>query len=382
MFKINRSRLQGRGPLFALSVLGVATGMADPALAGSARDGAAPPHMTLGTAALPPIGFLDFCARSPDDCLQASGEAADVAALRRAAMQGFWQAAFSRSPSMAPQARPAALGTPPVGGFGRATRYDWSRVFTPNDTLSARLAANATVNGGPIDPPSGLRSGLRNASNDVAAPLGRLRPLGRSADGGSPPSGGGAEQASGDALAIAKLPTQLRKAVAGLPPRPLQPQPQPQPEATPTAVGAGSPASVPEPDGSTFSLDRAGMRLVNTINRRVNRQIRRADDARTYGVADYWAVPRGDGARGDCEDFVLAKRRALIEAGVPAGALSIAIVDTQWGESHAVLLISAEQGEFVLDSLTPWISRWDRVNYVWRERQLPGRPFDWVRAGV
>jgi predicted transglutaminase-like cysteine proteinase len=131
-----------------------------------------------------------------------------------------------------------------------------------------------------------------------------------------------------------------------------------------------------------FSLDRAGWRLVNGINRRVNRQIRRSADANTYGEEDYWAVPQSQSARGDCEDFVLAKRRALIDAGVPAASLSIAIVETRWGESHAVLLLASDRGEFILDSLSPWVTRWDRVDYAWRERQLPGRPFDWVQVAI
>ena len=79
---------------------------------------------------------------------------------------------------------------------------------------------------------------------------------------------------------------------------------------------------------------------------------------------------------------MLAKRAALIAEGVPAEALSIAIVETRWGESHAVLLLASDRGEFILDSLSPWVTRWDRVDYDWRERQLPGRPFDWVQVAV
>ena len=126
-------------------------------------------------------------------------------------------------------------------------------------------------------------------------------------------------------------------------------------------------------------LDKAGWQVVKTINRMVNRRIRQGSDARTFGVEDFWQAPTEAGARGDCEDYVLAKRADLIRAGIPADTLSIAIVTTRWGESHAVLLVATDTGEFVLDNLSPWISRWDQVDYVWQERQAPGRIFDWVR---
>jgi predicted transglutaminase-like cysteine proteinase len=133
---------------------------------------------------------------------------------------------------------------------------------------------------------------------------------------------------------------------------------------------------------AVFTLDRAGWRLVSRVNRRLNREIRQVSDDRLYGVEDFWQRPEGSRARGDCEDYVLAKRAALIAEGVPAEALSIAIVETRWGESHAVLLLASDRGEFILDSLSPWVTRWDRVDYAWRERQLPGRPFDWVQVAI
>ena len=135
-------------------------------------------------------------------------------------------------------------------------------------------------------------------------------------------------------------------------------------------------------DTPVVTLGKAQWAAVRRINHRINRDIRRGTDVRFQSRADYWQIPASSGARGDCEDYVLAKRAALIAADIPASALSIAVVDTRWGESHAVLLISTDTGEFVLDNLTPWISRWDQVDYVWRERQAPGKIFDWVRAEV
>jgi predicted transglutaminase-like cysteine proteinase len=55
---------------------------------------------------------------------------------------------------------------------------------------------------------------------------------------------------------------------------------------------------------------------------------------------------------GDCEDFALAKRDALIRAGFAPSALRLAYVKTRWGEDHAVLVVKTNRGQFVLDNLT------------------------------
>ncbi len=138
-------------------------------------------------------------------------------------------------------------------------------------------------------------------------------------------------------------------------------------------IDAGSPP--PGAPGEAFSWDD-----VARVNREVNGRIKHGSDARTYGRGDYWAVPTGPFPRGDCEDYVLAKRVALTAVGVPAERLSIALVETRWGESHAVLLLAADDGDYVLDNLEPRILHWTQAPYVWRERQLPGQPLAWVEV--
>jgi predicted transglutaminase-like cysteine proteinase len=126
----------------------------------------------------------------------------------------------------------------------------------------------------------------------------------------------------------------------------------------------------------------AAVQRLETVTRRVNRAIRRASDADAYGRADVWIIPQGQGAAGDCEDYVLAKRRALIEDGVDPAAMSIAIVRTRGGELHAVLLVATPEGERVLDNLTPWVLLWNEAPYEWLERQAPGQPLVWVQAAT
>lgn len=120
---------------------------------------------------------------------------------------------------------------------------------------------------------------------------------------------------------------------------------------------------------------------VAAINLRVNREIMPVSDEDQFGRRDFWAAPffRRAQPEGDCEDYVLAKRRELIAAGVPEGALSIAIGRTNRREVHAVLLIATPGGEYVLDNRSSWVSRWYDLNYRWDRRQVPGSQ-RWARV--
>jgi predicted transglutaminase-like cysteine proteinase len=148
---------------------------------------------------------------------------------------------------------------------------------------------------------------------------------------------------------------------------------------------ASARAARPEPaQGRVVAdLSAAKWREIARINRQVNREVLSFSDERQFGRNDYWAVPRSGSGRmeGDCEDYVLRKRVELIEAGVPEGALSIAIARTRNAEFHAVLLIATPKGEFVLDNRSSWISRWYQVNYRWERRQVPGSKA-WARASI
>lgn len=139
------------------------------------------------------------------------------------------------------------------------------------------------------------------------------------------------------------------------------------------------PMRVPSP---TLIVADVTVRDLETVTRRFNRAIRRASDAASYGREDVWVLPQGRRASGDCEDYVLAKRRALIDDGVDPAALSIAVVRTRWGELHAVLLVATAEGEQVLDNLTPWVVNWRDAPYEWLERQAPGQPLVWVQAAT
>ncbi|MGN6209303.1 transglutaminase-like cysteine peptidase [Asticcacaulis sp.] len=140
-----------------------------------------------------------------------------------------------------------------------------------------------------------------------------------------------------------------------------------------------TPASAPAADYDRIDLDSDTMATLKAVNNRVNRTLIADTDARVYNVNDYWDAPAlTPGARGDCEDFALIKRRLLIAQGIPAAALSLAIVRTRFNEDHAVLVVATKQGDFVLDNLAYRVRPWQKTGYYWVSRQAPGDDLAWV----
>ena len=66
--------------------------------------------------------------------------------------------------------------------------------------------------------------------------------------------------------------------------------------------------------------------LLRRVNRRVNRHVRQMSDEARFGRHDLWrASGMGRGAAGDCEDIAIEKRKLLVDAGVPADRLFLAV---------------------------------------------------------
>ena len=115
------------------------------------------------------------------------------------------------------------------------------------------------------------------------------------------------------------------------------------------------------------------------INRFVNGRVRPMTDLEHYGVVEKWAYP--DDGYGDCEDYVLLKRRMLMEAGWPREALLITVVRDRKGDGHAVLTVKTDQGEFVLDNQNEDIVSWAETGYRFVKRQSQSDPNAWVSLG-
>ena len=120
-------------------------------------------------------------------------------------------------------------------------------------------------------------------------------------------------------------------------------------------------------------------RLVTTTNVRVNDAVSPISDQKHWGVVDRWDLPT-DGL-GDCEDYVLMKRKLLAEAGLPRQALLVTVVKDEKGDGHAVLTVKTDRGEFVLDNMHDRVRAWEETPYRFVKRQSQTDPNIWVQIG-
>jgi predicted transglutaminase-like cysteine proteinase len=160
--------------------------------------------------------------------------------------------------------------------------------------------------------------------------------------------------------------------------------------ARPAATAPGRPAAPKSyalasqgPSGARLRFSADLQAELADVDGAINRAITPRTDIEAFGVDNYWALPLTDGPRpeGNCKHYALEKRRRLVQDGVPANALSLAIVTTPADEVHAVLVISTDQGDLVLDNRTNEIRPWRQTEYHWLVRQQPGAPLHWVEAG-
>jgi predicted transglutaminase-like cysteine proteinase len=96
-------------------------------------------------------------------------------------------------------------------------------------------------------------------------------------------------------------------------------------------------------------------------------------------VVERWNYP--DDGYGDCEDYVLLKRRMLMQAGWPREALLITVVRDKKGEGHAVLTVKTDRGEFILDNQEEEVLLWYETGYRFVKRQSQSNPNVWVSLG-
>ncbi len=125
----------------------------------------------------------------------------------------------------------------------------------------------------------------------------------------------------------------------------------------------------------TLSVTSENWDQIEQINRFVNTVIRPASDMELYGKADYWTYPKD---AGDCEDYVLLKKRYLTELGFNADELLITVVLDEHNEGHAILTVVTAQGDYVLDNRRREILRWDDTGYKFLKRQSQANSNEWV----
>jgi predicted transglutaminase-like cysteine proteinase len=115
------------------------------------------------------------------------------------------------------------------------------------------------------------------------------------------------------------------------------------------------------------------------INLWVNTNVKPMTDMEHWGVVERWNYP--DDGYGDCEDYVLQKRKMLMQAGWPREALLITVVRDKNGDGHAILTVKTDRGEFILDNQTDEIVLWTDTGYRFVKRQSQSDPNVWVSLG-
>ena len=111
------------------------------------------------------------------------------------------------------------------------------------------------------------------------------------------------------------------------------------------------------------------------VNNTVNTMVTPRTDMEIWGKEEVWSYPD---RVGDCEDYVLEKRRDLMKKGVPAGSLLITVVRQPNGDGHAVLTVRTSNGDYVLDNLEPRILDWADTDYTFLKRQSERNSGAWV----
>jgi predicted transglutaminase-like cysteine proteinase len=115
------------------------------------------------------------------------------------------------------------------------------------------------------------------------------------------------------------------------------------------------------------------------VNKWVNDTIAPVTDLEHWGTVEKWSYP--DDGKGDCEDYVLLKRRMLIQAGWPRESLLITVVRDKKDEGHAVLTVKTDKGDFILDNQAEEVLLWSDTGYRFVKRQSQSNPNNWVSLG-
>ncbi|HSI39283.1 MAG TPA: transglutaminase-like cysteine peptidase [Xanthobacteraceae bacterium] len=126
-------------------------------------------------------------------------------------------------------------------------------------------------------------------------------------------------------------------------------------------------------------LDATALAQLRQVNSSVNGRIRPLTDIDHYGEVERWTYP--DDGFGDCEDYVLLKRRTLISLGWPAETLLITVVRDRQGDGHSVLTVATDQGDLVLDNQEEAVLPWYDTGYRFVKRQAQTDADSWVSLG-
>ena len=134
--------------------------------------------------------------------------------------------------------------------------------------------------------------------------------------------------------------------------------------------------SVTEKIKSThLAMSQERWNLLYQVNTYVNGKIKPVSDQDLYGEAERWVYPVN---AGDCVDYLLLKKRELEKLDFAAKSLRITVVLDENQQGQAVLTVTTDEGDFVLDNRRNDILLWNDTNYTFLKRQSEKDPRRWV----
>ena len=129
-------------------------------------------------------------------------------------------------------------------------------------------------------------------------------------------------------------------------------------------------------DPGPLAMNKTLWVRLSSVNASVNHAVKPMSDHDIYGKDEVWAYPVA--GIGDCEDYVLEKRRQLHGAGISFSDLLITVVRKRDGEGHAVLTVRTTDGDYILDNLSDSVRPWEQTGYRFLKRQASTHTGRWV----
>ena len=105
-------------------------------------------------------------------------------------------------------------------------------------------------------------------------------------------------------------------------------------------------------DDGRLVLTKDAWARLRRVQSDANRTVTWTSDREVWGVEEKWDFPK-DSGRGlveDCDGISLWKMRRLIADGFPPEVLLLTICKTETDEGHAVLCVTTDRGDFILDN--------------------------------
>lgn len=118
-----------------------------------------------------------------------------------------------------------------------------------------------------------------------------------------------------------------------------------------------------------ITLTEQTLTLLKKVNFEVNHTIQSRNEPK-----DIW---QANVSVGDCEDFALTKRARLLKMGFSGAAMRMAVAKTQDGQGHAVLIVSTDRGDFVLDNRNNELKDYQKTDLIWVKIQGTKAPLLW-----